>query len=96
MLQIRPDTTRLPTSIGQIRSLLTTDSDRARFAAELEATSFGDREEFSDWLEDWGAYAIGLHDHNHQQNLALIRAGHPEKIPTVPAESAHRHLGITE
>ena len=95
-VQTRPDTTRLPNSIGQIRSLLTTDEDRAKFAAEREATPLLDREEFSDWLEDWGAYAIGLHDETHQQNLAVIRAGHADKLSTIPAETAHRHLGLTE
>lgn len=88
------DVTRLPGSIGEIRGLLVSDKDRARFAAELEVRSIGDQREFAEWLEDWGAYAIGLHDVAYQESLALARSGRAAEIATVPAEAAHRRLGV--
>ena len=84
------DLSRMPRSIGEIRSLLTTDEDRADFAAALESTGL---EQLADLLDYWGVHAISLHDPVYQEYLRMRREG--QQITTIPAEEAHRLLGYT-
>ena len=91
----KPDITRMPASITEIRGLLTTDEDRELFERELASARFLDREAFADLLEDWGMYAIGLHDEGWQRYLTLKSEGRLDEVETIPADVAHRQLGVT-